>query len=169
MGWQDTSRFRLSQIRKAVPTIAGYCTIYNDGILRIRAAGDPPQLIMAGEIDESTYPGLVKALEVTAAGQHEIHVHLNQVEYCDLAGLRAIVRLCGPDPGGDGGARGVVLHGLPAHLMTILRILGWDVAAGLTIAPDTNESVSSGDVQSVGAAAGQATKAPGQLSGTDRA
>ena len=37
--------------------------IYDDGVLRVTWAGSPPVLTLAGEIDESTYPGLVGALK----------------------------------------------------------------------------------------------------------
>lgn len=141
--------------------MAGYRTICDDGVLRIRVAGDPPQLVMAGEIDESVYPMLVRALEATAAGQHEIHVHLHEVVYCDLAGLRAIVRLAGPGTGAGVTGHHVVLHGLSAHLMAVLRILGWDVLAGLTIAPGASEAADGGDVPSA--------DAEGRFSGTGRA
>jgi len=39
-------------------------------------AGRPPRLIVSGEIDESTYPGLVSALADAADGQREVHVNL---------------------------------------------------------------------------------------------
>jgi hypothetical protein len=48
------------------------------------------------------------------------------VEFCDLAGLRAIVRLAAAE-------RTVVLHGLAAQLQTLLGIMGWDGTPGLVI------------------------------------
>jgi hypothetical protein len=50
------------------------------------------------------------------------------VDYCNLAGLRAIIRLATAE-------RTVVLHGLPAQLHTALGILGWDSTPGLVINP----------------------------------
>ena len=79
--------------------------VYDDGMLRIAWAGDPPVLNIAGEIDESTYPGLVGALKEVQDGYGEVHISLAEVDYCDLAGLRAIVLLTGTDgqgPGADG-------------------------------------------------------------------
>ena len=46
--------------------------IYDDGVLRVAWAGSPPVLALAGEIDESTYPGLVGALKEAADGDGEI-------------------------------------------------------------------------------------------------
>lgn len=92
--------------------------IYDDGVLRVTWAGSPPVLTLAGEIDESTYPGLVGALKEATNGEEEIHVSLAEVEYCDLAGLRAIILLTGTDSYSHNGdtpprSRRVVLHEVP--------------------------------------------------------
>jgi ABC-type transporter Mla MlaB component len=111
--------------------------VYDDGVLRITYGGNPPLLALAGEIDESTYPGLLGALKTAVDGQSEIHVSMAGVEYCDLAGLRAIVRLtvaCGQDHANGPGRRRVVLHELPSQLRTVLRIVGWDAVPGLALA-----------------------------------
>ena len=76
--------------------------------LRRRRAADHPYraatgLALAGEIDEFTYSPLVATLDELTRGQQEVHVDLADVAYCDLAGLRAIVRLAGP--AGEGGDR----------------------------------------------------------------
>jgi ABC-type transporter Mla MlaB component len=105
--------------------------VYDDGVLRITRAGSPPVLALVGEIDESTYAGLVGALAEFTAGQGEIHLDLAGVDYCDLAGLRALVRLTGAD-GRDPGRRRVALHSCPAQLTAVLSILGWDTTVGLT-------------------------------------
>jgi hypothetical protein len=143
--------------------------VYDDGMLRIAWVGSPPVLAIAGEIDESTYPGLVGVLKEVAdehgadehgadehradqhgadqhgADQHrEVHVSLAEVDYCDLAGLRAIVMLTGADGLGHDGEghsqngdgrhrRRVVLHEMPSQLQTVLRIVGWDSIPGLAL------------------------------------
>jgi ABC-type transporter Mla MlaB component len=113
--------------------------VYDDGVLRITSTTDPPGLTIAGEIDESTYPGLLSALQRSADGPAEIHFSLGGLEYCDLAGLRAIVcatgaRGCeGSFNGLHGGRRSVVLHEVPPQLITVLRIVGWDSTPGLTL------------------------------------
>ena len=112
------------------------CAVYDDGVLRITNTEDPPGLAIAGEIDESTYDGLIGALGRFAHGPGEVHVSMGAVSYCDLAGLRAIVRVTGADGGarGNGGdARRVVLHEVPAQLATVLRIVGWDAIPGLAV------------------------------------
>jgi ABC-type transporter Mla MlaB component len=117
--------------------------VYDDGVLRITSTSHPPGLALEGEIDESTYPGLVQALQASSNGRAEIHLSLGGVSYCDLAGLRAIVCTtgaddCEPDAAGDqgpGDGRRVVLHEVPAQLMTVLQIVGWDSTPGLALDP----------------------------------
>jgi anti-anti-sigma factor len=104
--------------------------VYDDGVLRITRISNPSGLAIAGEIDEETYPALVRNLE-ELTGLDDIHVNLAGVEYCDLAGLRAITRLA--DRGRSGGSRRVVLHEVPPQLRTVLSILGWDSIPGLVI------------------------------------
>jgi anti-anti-sigma regulatory factor len=101
--------------------------VYGDGALRIARAGDRRGLVIVGDIDEFTHADLIAALSRIAEEPSEIHLDLAGVEYCDVAGLRALVALteagC-PGQGHDG--RRVIVHGLPPHLKTVLRILGWD-------------------------------------------
>jgi anti-anti-sigma factor len=104
--------------------------VYDDGVLRITATSNPPGLAIAGEIDEDTYPALVAKLE-QLAGTSEIHLNLAGVQYCDLAGLRAMIRLAGSGRRGD--SRQVVLHEVPPRLQTVLGILGWDITPRLVI------------------------------------
>jgi ABC-type transporter Mla MlaB component len=107
-------------------TVLGH-VVYDDGVLRITVMSSPPGLAIAGEIDESTYLALVAKLAEFAGGAAEIHISLGGVAYCDLAGLRAIVRLAT----GDG--RRVVLHEVPPQLRTAMRIVGWDATPGLVV------------------------------------
>ena len=112
-------------------------TVYDDGVLRITSTSHPPGLTLEGDIDESTYPALVHALQTSAKGRAEVHFSLGGVRYCDLAGLRAIVRTTGigTDDSGNGHADGrrVVLHEVPAQLLKVLRIVGWDATPGLAV------------------------------------
>ena len=110
-----------------------YC-VSDDGTLRITRTGIPPGLAISGEVDEFTYPGLVRALRQISGGIGEIHVSLARVLYCDLAGLRAIVDLTGARGlGSDHLARCVVLHEVPPQLRAALRIVGWDATPGLIL------------------------------------
>ncbi len=106
--------------------------VYDDGVMRVTRTADPPGLAIAGEIDESTYLALLGALRELPDTPPEIHLDLADVSYCDLAGLRAIVRLA--SPGGGSTGRPVVLHKMPEQLRAVLEIIGWDAIPGLTVA-----------------------------------
>jgi ABC-type transporter Mla MlaB component len=108
--------------------------VYDDGVLRITRTGSPPVLTITGEIDESTYPGLVSTLESLVGRQREIHANLVGVTYCDLAGLRTIVGLAGANgEDHEHSGRRLVLHEVPQRLKTVLQIMGWDATPGLAI------------------------------------
>ncbi len=106
---------------------------HDEGVLRITRTGTPSRLAITGEIDESTYPSLVQSLDELTQGVPEVHLDLAGVVYCDLAGLRAMVRLAGSGPGGSPGRR-VVLHQVPEQLRAVLEIIGWDSVPGLVVA-----------------------------------
>jgi ABC-type transporter Mla MlaB component len=109
--------------------------VLDDGTLRITwRSGEPPIMVLAGEVDEASYPGLVAALTGAAVHYDEIHLDLAGLGYCDLAGLRAMVRLASPDAPGGGVVKQVVLHRVPDSVRTVLHIVGWDAAARLTVA-----------------------------------
>jgi ABC-type transporter Mla MlaB component len=110
---------------KAKPArVAGDRAVNDDGVLRMTATSSPAGLAIAGEIDEGTYSALLRTLE-DLAGSAEIHINLAGVEYCDLAGLRAIIGLAGRDTR-------LVLHEVPEYLQTVLGLLGWDSTPGLS-------------------------------------
>ncbi len=106
--------------------------VYDDGVLRIAPTGSPGGLAISGEIDEATYPALVTCLHELADGHQQADLDLSGLSYCDLAGLRAIVRLAG---GGPGDARRIRLHDVPQHIRVMLAITGWDRTPGLAVQP----------------------------------
>jgi anti-anti-sigma regulatory factor len=114
-----------------------------NGALRITRAGD--RLLVTGDIDEDTYPDLMVALCSIAEESGEVHVYLAGVEYCDLAGLRAIVLLTQDSwLGQDHDGRRVVLYDVPEWLTMMLEILGWDALPGLVIAGSDPAPAASG-------------------------
>ena len=83
-------------------------------------------LVLGGDIDEETYPALIEALSRIPRDSAGLHVDLSAVTFCDLAGLRAVVRLAES-------TTPVILHGLPGTVLTVMKILGWDQQPGLVI------------------------------------
>ena len=67
------------------------------------------------------------------SGATAIRIDLTGVEFCDLAGLRAITSLANPAGQEPGTVRQVTIAHLPAQLTGIIRILGWDATPGLIL------------------------------------
>jgi anti-anti-sigma regulatory factor len=109
-----------------------------DGALLVTRTCGPPGLAIAGEIDESNYADLIGAPAAIADWPDcEVHINLSGVTYCDLAGLRTIIRVA---TGRDRavGLRRAVLHAVSPELTAVLRILGWDKIPGLAISERTS-------------------------------
>lgn len=122
----------------------------DDCVLRITRNADRPELVLAGEIDEFSYPDLTASLaRMVSAGRGDIHIDLGAVEYCDIAGLRAIVCATGSPAAARPGRR-VVLHSVPPQLRKVLHILGWDALPTVVV----EEARSAGDRRAADAAAG---------------
>jgi anti-anti-sigma factor len=106
------------------------------GFSRLHAVftSPPPTLHLAGDIDEWTFHDLTKVLAHTAAaGAPRVHVDLADVEYCDVAGLRAIISLAGGQGNGRPAVEEIVFTNLPGPLQRLLSILGWDAAPGVIL------------------------------------
>jgi anti-anti-sigma regulatory factor len=127
-------------------------------VLRIARAHDRPGLIIAGDADESGYPLLLRSL--AALDQHgDVHIDLGGIEFCDLAGLRAIV--CAGRLGEDiSPGRPVCLHAVPPRLRRIMQILGWDDRPGLAF----DAASLSSENQPPGAGPGRADPRAGRAS-----
>ena len=107
---------------------------YYDGILRIICAGNPEVVLIAGEVDEARHLALVSTLEDLVDTEGDVHVNLAELAYCDLPGLRAILRLAGTGrEDQDHNGRSLFLDDIPPPLAAVLRILGWDSTPGLII------------------------------------
>jgi ABC-type transporter Mla MlaB component len=119
---------RLGHRRAAAVTV-----VYDDGVLRITRSGGS-SLALAGEADESNYRGLTAVLAAEAHGMAEVHLSLSGLAFCDLAGLRAILRLARTGSA-DRDRRQLTLHDVPPQLAKVMRIVGWDTTPGLVIAP----------------------------------
>jgi ABC-type transporter Mla MlaB component len=100
-----------------------------DDVLRITGADGVPGLIIAGEIDEPSYRLLVRGLAALNP-RGDVHIDLSGVEFCDLAGLRAIVCVTEASAG-DSVPGHLTLHAVPERLLRILQILGWDDMPGV--------------------------------------
>jgi anti-anti-sigma regulatory factor len=102
-----------------VVTLPGEIEVTDDGQIY-------DTLVLGGDIDEETYPSLIEALSRIPRDSAGLHVDVSAVTFCDLAGLRAIVRL-------TESTTPVILHGVPGTVLTVMKILGWDQQPGLVI------------------------------------
>ncbi len=123
--------------------MASRCGAYYDGVLRLIWAGHPPVVLIAGEIDASRCSGLASALEGLADYEGDVHVNLAELAFCDLPGLRAILRLTRTGRAGeDHGRRRLVLHDVPPYLRRMLENLGWDSMPGMIMNEPAQQTAS---------------------------
>lgn len=123
--------------------MASRCGAYYDGVLRVIWTDHPPVVLIAGEIDPSRYSGLVSTLENLADHEGDVDVNLAELVSCDLAGLRAILRLTRTGRADeDHVGRRLVLHDVPPHLRRMLGILGWDSTPGLIMSEPAQQTLS---------------------------
>ena len=90
----------------------------------------PATLRLSGIIDELTHCFLKDALcRAAQSPEHDLLIDLSEVEFCDLGGVRAIMSVATRPVA----PRRVTLAGLPAEIRTVIHILGWQAAPGVTI------------------------------------
>ena len=133
---------------------------YYDGVLRIICASSPEVVLIAGEIDQAHYLGLVSTLEDLVDPEGDVRVNLAELAYCDLAGLRAILRLAGTsreDPGHN--RRSLFLDDVPPHLATLLQTLGWDSTPGLIMNEPTQPAAGPSGMETAGLVSGDVAMA----------
>ena len=98
--------------------------------LRVVPTFNPRGLKVIGSVDDGTVAGLVAALnEATRWPEPVLHLDLSELEFIDVAGVRAIVGLAGrltPD-------RKLQIDHLKPTLRKVMTIVGWDQAPGLRL------------------------------------
>ncbi|MEW2357967.1 MEDS domain-containing protein [Spirillospora sp. NPDC029432] len=97
--------------------------LYDDGVLRITPIHAPPGLRLSGAIDESTLPAVELALAEMAGHGGHFCLDLADLEFCDVAGLRALV---GAGTARNGLERQIILRNVPDCLRLIMHLAGWD-------------------------------------------
>ena len=121
-GWHEARESAAS----AIPTVP----VFEDGMLRISRIVDPPRLAFNGDIDASNLDAVADALAVAVVGARQLEVDLSGVMFCDLGGLRALVRTAsGLQP-----SHRLVLLGTPHHVRRVLDLVGWAQLPNLVLA-----------------------------------
>ena len=101
--------------------------VYIDKQLVIRHT--PSGLSISGVIDNYNVDTFSRSLSALLAGKGDVKVDLSELEFCDVSGIRALVRAA--ERLVDG--RRLVLHGLPQQLRTVMTLVGWTDMPGLVI------------------------------------
>jgi anti-anti-sigma regulatory factor len=109
--------------------------IYADKQLVISRTSSPGGLSITGAIDfynaeavaaavsaeMRTGPDGAAVLSDAITGNGDLHIDLTNLEFTDVAGIRALVRVA--ENAGDG--RRLVLRGLAPRLRTVISVVGW--------------------------------------------
>ena len=108
--------------------------VYEDDLLRITRTVDPPRLRFQGDIDASNLEAVAEALTVAIVGARDLDLDLSGVAFCDLGGLRAIVRAADSlEP-----SRRLVLRGTPNHLRRVFEMVGWASLPNLVVGEEAS-------------------------------
>lgn len=86
-------------------------------------------LIITGVIDNDNVDSFSRSLNASLDGEGDLNVDLSELEFCDVSGIRALVRAAECLDGG----RRLVLHGLPPQLRNVRTLVGWTNMPGLLI------------------------------------
>jgi anti-anti-sigma regulatory factor len=98
--------------------------------LRVVPTFNPRGLKVIGTVDDGTVAGLIEALnEAVRWPEPVLHLDLAQLEFIDVAGMRAIVLLAGRLDA----ERKLQINHLTPTLRKVMTIVGWDKAPGLRI------------------------------------
>jgi anti-anti-sigma regulatory factor len=120
--------------------------VYLDKHLVITRTGLPHGLSISGAIDyynaeavaevltRELHSGLPGAggLSDAITGNGDLHLDVSLLEFADVAGIRALVRIAE-----NGSGRRLVLRGLPARIRTVITVVGWSDHPNLVLEEET--------------------------------
>lgn len=89
----------------------------------------PGGLSISGVIDNYNVDSFFRSLNASLGREGDVNVDLSELEFCDVSGIRALVRAAECLDSG----RRLVLHGLPQQLRTVIKLVGWTDLPGLMI------------------------------------
>ncbi|MDB5067392.1 MAG: anti-sigma factor antagonist [Chloroflexi bacterium] len=119
----------LEDLERPHPVPDGATPVYDNGRLRVTRTLHPPTLSLTGEIDQWNARSVTRGLQAALEGEGDVHLDLSGVAFCDVDGIRALVTTAE----GLSEGRRVVIHGLPAQLKKVIRLVGWDNHPALVI------------------------------------
>jgi anti-anti-sigma regulatory factor len=105
--------------------------LHDDRRLRVLPTFNPRGLKVVGVVDSSTVAGLVQSLnEAVTWPETVLQLDLSEMDFIDVAGVRAIVRLAellAPE-------RRLQVEHMTPTLRKVMSVVGWDQTPGLSIA-----------------------------------
>jgi len=103
--------------------------VYADKQLVVSRTTSPDGLSFAGEIDTSNSHAVGTAISSAQVPDRDIHVEVAGLLFCDISGIRAFVSAAEALPKG----RRLLLHGMPAQLETVIKVVGWNRMPSLVV------------------------------------
>jgi anti-anti-sigma factor len=129
---------------------ASLSTVFDDGKLVIRRTTEPEGLRFIGDLDVSNVDAVSRALAKAAKRPGEVTIDLGGLHFCDVSGMRALVKAAG------GRARPrLVFAEVPAPLARVMALAG---LPGLPEPADATEKVDPRSLLGGSAPAGRVAK-----------
>jgi anti-anti-sigma regulatory factor len=110
-----------------LPGMGGH--VYVDKQLVVARTTMPDGLSFAGEIDTSNSHAIGAVIASAQVPDRDVHVDVASLQFCDISGIRAFVAAAEAMPDG----RRLLLHGMPAQLETVIKVVGWNQIPALVI------------------------------------
>jgi anti-anti-sigma regulatory factor len=129
MGAYGMDRYAVGELVNIddLPGLGGL--VYSDKQLVVARTTSPDGLRFAGEIDASNSHAVGTAIAAANVPNRDIHVEVGSLLFCDISGIRALVSAAQALPRG----RRLLLHGMPAQLETVIKVVGWNRMPALVV------------------------------------
>lgn len=108
---------------------------FDNGRLRIVRTADPPGLAFYGDIDAASLDAVAESLASLGPGAGDVEIDLSGVLFCDLGGIRAIVRAAQD----QGAGRTLRVRGMPAQLQRAMQLVEWATLPNLVLLPSAGQ------------------------------
>lgn len=103
--------------------------VYEDKQLVMWRTTTPRGLCLTGVIDHFNVDSFARSLDSALDGEGDLNIDLSRLAFCDVSGIRALVKAAEKASGG----RRLVLNGLPPQLRNVMTVVGWANLPGLVI------------------------------------
>lgn len=103
--------------------------VYADKQLIVVRTNSPDGISFTGEIDATNSHAVGTSISAAAVLDRDIHVQVSSLSFCDISGIRAFVAAAESLPRG----RRLLLHGMPAQLETVIKVVGWNRIPALVV------------------------------------